>query len=288
LGEWEGQAFEWGKKFIENYPDKMERAEAILRFVQQRTEYGFDEDNVVIDGTYQREWAWNGDEVAREVDFNLNIPAIGDCEDLAFFCSAIYEGAGFDTAMVLTLEHAALLIWLPEYPQVLKWDIEGDGREFGWIWVESTGEKNPLGWTPDEFREGYWEAFVVELLYIHNIEFYPKNPNFEDAVTVTASILNKYSKIDEVILRYFTIGKEYEVKMDKVDERGYKAVIPKQDDGITVQFEIEANDQTNHKKTSDLLSYQVGSGNFQIPDFLSNAGIIIIFIIAMIIIFSKL
>ena len=113
-------------------------------------------------------------------------------------------------------------------------------------------------------------------------------PNFEDDVTVSASILYKSSKIDKAILRYFVMGKTYEVEMSKDDETIYKAVIPKQEDGATVQFEIEVNDQTNYKKISDMSSYQVGLSNFQIPDFLSNTGLIIIFVIAMIIIFSKL
>jgi len=138
--------------FEERYPDRHQRAEEILRFVQRWTEYGYDEDNVVMGGRAQPEWAWNGDETASRIDLDSRNPAIGDCEDLAFFCSVLYEGAGFDTAIVLTDDHVTLLIWLPEYPKVLKWNLEDDGREYGW--VESTGGNNPLGWTPSVYRSG--------------------------------------------------------------------------------------------------------------------------------------
>lgn len=223
LGKWQGIAFDWGVQFAEKYPNKIQRAEAILRFVQQRTEYGYDDDNVIIGGKYQEEWAWNGDEMASRIDFVSNTQAIGDCEDLAFIYSAIYEDAGFDTAMVLTTNHAALLIWLPDYPNVLKWDLEGDRRDYGWIWVESTGENNPLGWTPDAFRDGDWESYVVELFYIHNIQFSPKDPSIEDDVTVTTSILHKTSNLDNLTLRYFLEGNKFEVNMKRVDASEYQA-----------------------------------------------------------------
>lgn len=288
LGKWREVAFSWGTQFAEMYPSKTERAEAVLRFVQRRTEYGYDEDNVEIGGIFQEEWAWNGDDMASQIDLNSNTPAIGDCEDLAFLCSAIYEGAGFDTAMVLAPEHAALLIWLPDYPEVLKWNIEGDGREYGWIWVESTGDNNPLGWTPNSYRDGNWEAFVIGFLYIHNIVFYPEEPSIEEDVVVTASILDKTSNLDEVTLRYFLKDRRYEVEMERVDTLSYQATIPKQEDGAIIEFEIEATNQMGYKRESDRLSYQVGEGGFNLPPFLFDAGLILVVIVVLIIMVSVL
>jgi hypothetical protein len=288
LGEWQGIAYSWGKQFEVRYPEEIRRAEEILRFVQQWTEYGYDEDNVVIGGRFQEEWAWNGDEMASKIDFDSNTPAIGDCEDLAFLCSAIYEGAGFDTAMILTTRHVALLLWLPDYPNVLKWDIVGDGRGYGWIWVEATGENNPLGWTPDIYRDGDWEAFVIELLYIHDVQYFPREPNSEDAVTITASILNKTSNIDEIVLRYLVEGMGHEVAMNPIDTIRYQAVIPKQKEGSYIAFEIYVADHIENKRYTERFSYQVGNRGFSLPPFLFNTGFILIIFAAMIILFIAL
>lgn len=162
LGEYKELAYSIGERFRERYPSKNERAVAILRYVQRWTEYGYDGDHVVRNGVPQEEWAWNADEMAHAFDEVRGIKAIGDCEDMAFLCGAIYIGAGFEVAIVDALEHAALLIWLPEYPNAnLYWDIPGDGREAGWIWVEATGKSNPLGWTPPDFRDGGWTAHII-------------------------------------------------------------------------------------------------------------------------------
>ncbi len=288
LGKWQDLAFDLGTQFAEKYPDKIKRAEAILEFVQQRTEYGYDEDNVIIGRVYQEEWAWNGDEMASKIDFVSNTPAIGDCEDLAFICSAIYEGAGFDTAMVLTTDHAALLIWLPDYPNVLKWDLDNDGRDYGWIWVESTGNNNPLGWTPDAYRDGDWEAYVIEQLYTHDIQFSPKKPTMGDDVTVTTSILHKTSDLDKIVLRYFLDGDKHEVNMEHVTTSKYKAIIPKQRDGTIIEFEVIAIEENGFSKESDLLSYQVGEGGFKLPSYLVNAGLIALILVILIVIFTAL
>jgi hypothetical protein len=63
-----------------------------------------------------------------------------------------------------------LLIWLPEYANAdYYWDLPNDNRDAGWIWVEATGDSNPLGWTPPDYESGGWIAhpigdleFVVE------------------------------------------------------------------------------------------------------------------------------
>jgi hypothetical protein len=160
-------AYSIGQQFLSNYESKTQRAEAILSYVQEWTQYGYDSDYVVRDGVAQEEWAWNADEMAHALNETTGIKATGDCEDLAFLCGTIYVGAGFDAAAVDAPGHVALLIWLPEFANANNyWDIPNDGRESGWIWVEATGDSNPLGWTPPDFADGDWNAYPLGSLAV--------------------------------------------------------------------------------------------------------------------------
>jgi hypothetical protein len=160
-------AYSIGESFQANYLIETDRAVAILKYVQTWTDYGYDSDNVIRDGEYQEEWAWNADEMAHAFDETRGITAIGDCEDMAFLCGTIYVGAGFDAAVVDAPGHAALVIWLPEFSNANSyWDLPNDGRDAGWIWVEATGGSNPLGWTPPDFEDGGWTAYPIG-----NLEF---------------------------------------------------------------------------------------------------------------------
>ena len=162
LGENKELAYSIGERFQSNYQSKTERAVAILKYVQRWTEYGYDEDNVIRNGDPQPEWAWNADEMANAFNEITGAEAIGDCEDMAFLCGTIYVGAGIDAAIVDAPEHAALVIWLPEFSNADKyWDVPNDDRDAGWIWVEATGESNPLGWTPPDFEDGGWTAYPI-------------------------------------------------------------------------------------------------------------------------------
>jgi len=155
-------AYSIGESFQAPYTQKTERAQAILRYVQQWTEYGYDEDNVYMNGVAQEEWAWNADETAHRFNQSTGAVAIGDCEDMAFLCGTIYLGAGFDVAIVDAPGHVALLIWLPEFDNADNyWDIPDDNRGSGWIWVEATGDSNPLGWTPSDYEYGDWTAYPL-------------------------------------------------------------------------------------------------------------------------------
>ena len=162
LGENKELAYSIGERFQNNYPGKVERATAILKYVQKWTEYGYDSDNVIRDGVPQDEWAWNADEMAHAFNETTGAIAIGDCEDMAFLCGTIYVGAGFDAAIIDATDHVALLIWLPEFSNANSyWDIPNDDRDAGWIWVEATGSSNPLGWTPPDFEDGGWTAYPI-------------------------------------------------------------------------------------------------------------------------------
>ncbi len=155
-------AFLLGESFKERYTGKTERAVAILKYVQRWTDYGYDEDSVIMGGITQDEWAWNADEMMRAFNETTGVTAVGDCEDLAFLSATIYKGAGFDVAIIDAPGHVALLIWLPDFSNADNyWDIPGYDRGAGWIWVEATGSTNPLGWTPPDYDNGDWRAYPV-------------------------------------------------------------------------------------------------------------------------------
>jgi hypothetical protein len=181
LGECNESAYSIGEWFQDHYPSKTERAVAILKYVQKWTEYGYDSENVIDEyGVAQEEWAWNADEMAHAFNETTGVKAIGDCEDMAFLCGTIYVGAGFDAAIVDATDHCALLIWLPEFSNANNyWDIPNDERDAGWIWVEATGNSNPLGWTPPDFENGGWTAYPIgSLEFVPETE--PSQPNSTD------------------------------------------------------------------------------------------------------------
>lgn len=158
LGQNRELAYQYGRWFLTEYPDQVTRAEKIMKFVQSMVKYKYDEENpyvlAVTNNEIEEEWAWNPDEMAHMIDlaYNNQEVAYGDCEDFAFILTAMYSAAGYDVTIVDAIDHAALLIYLPEYPNAnVYWDID-DGRGAGWIWVEATGDRNPLGWTPDDYK----------------------------------------------------------------------------------------------------------------------------------------
>lgn len=162
LNENKELAYNIGQYFLQNYPTRTDRAVAILRYVQEWTEYGYDSDNVYQNGVAQEEWAWNADEMAHAFNEETGIVAVGDCEDMAFLCGTIYVSAGFEAAVLDAPNHCALVIYLPEFANAnTYWDLYDDGLDSGWIWVEATGDQNPLGWTPPDFQDGDWTAHSI-------------------------------------------------------------------------------------------------------------------------------
>ena len=162
LGANKELAYSIGESFKNQYASETQRADAILSYVQTWTVYGYDSDNVFKDGVAQDEWAWNADEMAHAFNEDTGVQATGDCEDMAFLCATIYTGAGIDAAVVDAPEHVACLIWLPQYSNAnYYWDLPSDDRGQGWIWVEATGQGNPVGWTPPDFGDGNWNAYPV-------------------------------------------------------------------------------------------------------------------------------
>ncbi len=164
LGANKELAYSIGQQLQDEYPNKINCAVAILKYVQTWTYYGYDSDNFFRNGVAQDEWAQNADDFAHAFNQNTGVKAVGDCEDMAFLCGTIYVGAGFDAAVIDAPYHCALLIWLPDFSNANDyWDIN-DGRGPGWIWVEATGNTNPLGWTPPDFEDGSWTAYPINSL----------------------------------------------------------------------------------------------------------------------------
>ncbi|UCE44204.1 MAG: hypothetical protein JSV57_01580 [Candidatus Bathyarchaeota archaeon] len=258
-------AYSLGEWFRADYPRRVQRAEAILSYVQRWTEYGYDADNVVMNGIPQEEWAWNADEMAHMFNATKSTIAVGDCEDMAFLCATIYIGAGFDASIVDAPEHVALLIWLPEYPNAnYYWSLSDDGRGAGWIWVEATGEQNPLGWTPPDFNGGYWTAYPLALM-MSNVDYTPRNPQGEDNIVVTASVMSARASVTEVSLHYSIQGEAYQILAMTPEDSVYEASISKQPEGTTVEFYVTATDSDGNMKESD--NFFLTVGELEIPGF---------------------
>jgi hypothetical protein len=293
IGNYSDLAYKWGLEFKLHHVERMERAQAILRFVQEWTLYGYDEDNVFRDGEAQIEWAWNGDEMAHMVENAMEtVDAVrADCEDVAFLCATIYYGAGFDVAIVEAPNHAALLIWFPDYPNAnLYWDIH-DGRGFGWIWVEATGKNNPLGWTPPSFSDGDFTTYPIvkeigEDLHIEDVSYHPSEPSSGEEVNVQARVITTTSQVRNVTLIY-TIngGQEQKEEMIRIDDSRYGESIPGQNSGSEVIFQVQAFADGDETTNSGSFSYEVKETVFGVEPLLFYVviGIILIIIVAAIV-----
>jgi len=152
LGEEAALAYQLGEDFAAEYPDKVQRAEAIFGFVRDRVQYAPD-----IDQFGYEEFALNADELATAI--NQDGVGYGDCEDSAVLLAVMYQGAGLRSAIAVGQGHTAALVYLPGYDKASA-VFEMDG-EPGWVWAEATGSNNPLGWVPKEFINA--EVAVYEI-----------------------------------------------------------------------------------------------------------------------------
>lgn len=142
LGENSDAAYRLGKSFAERYPNPTQRAEKLFQFVQARVNYISDKDQFDIP-----EFAQNADEMALMIERDEK--AYGDCEDYAALLAVMCQGAGLRSAVVLSVDHAAALIYVPGYRKANQ-TLSVDGED-GWVWAEATGKNNPLGWTPERY-----------------------------------------------------------------------------------------------------------------------------------------
>jgi len=152
LGKELDRAYRLGERIAAEYPDRIERAEAIFHFVRDRVVYTPDIDQFQYD-----EFAQNADELAITID-QYGI-AYGDCEDSAVLLAVMYRGAGLRSAIALGEGHTAALVYLPDYKKATA-VFELDG-EVGWLWAEATGKNNPLGWVPKEFTGTGLAAYEI-------------------------------------------------------------------------------------------------------------------------------
>ncbi len=152
LGEGTALAHSLGEQIAHKYPDKLQRAEAVFHFVQDRVSYATD-----IDLFKHGEFAQNADELATAID--QNGIGYGDCEDSAILLAVMYKGAGLRSAIAIGAEHTAALVYLPDYKKAKAiFALEG---EPGWVWAEATGKNNPLGWVPKEFINTKLAAYEI-------------------------------------------------------------------------------------------------------------------------------
>jgi hypothetical protein len=168
LGQNIDLAHQWGAWFLTEYSSNVTRAEKIMSFVQSMVKYKYDEDNPNVHALInekQEEWAWNPDETAHMIALAYDNQEVtyGDCEDFAFILTVMYFAAGYEVTIVDAIDHVAILIWLPEHPNAnVYWDLD-DGRGAGWIWVEATGDRNALGWTPDDYKHAEFEVSNLDM-----------------------------------------------------------------------------------------------------------------------------
>jgi len=163
------------------------------------------------------------------------------------------------------------MIWLADFLNAnYYWDIN-DGRGEGWIWVESTGENNPLGWTPPDFSDGDFEVYSLGSstgsATISNVYYTPQDPQAEDDVTVTVSVSVQSSSISGVNLYYSIDGGSYRTLIMTLLGSSYEATIPNQADGTVVVFYASVTDTEGNVSESNEYSYIVGGAEMEIPGF---------------------
>ena len=142
LGDQANAAHILGEQIANEYPDPLQRAEAVFHFVRDRVKYTSD-----IDLNGSEEFAQNADELATTIVEDGT--GEGDCEDMAVLLAVMYRAAGFRSAIVLPSGHTAVLVYLPDYDEAtVFFELRG---EPGWVWAEATGRNNHLGWAPKEY-----------------------------------------------------------------------------------------------------------------------------------------
>ena len=182
LGKYSDKAYELGERFAEEYPDNIQRATKIFEFVRDSIQYTTD-----IDQFDMPEYAQNADEIAGIISEKAT--ASGDCEEHALLLAVMYLGAGYRAGIALSPGHLAAILYLPEFERANEvFTLNGDE---GWIWLEATGNNNPLGWFPRGQVEG--PILAYEISPEEHIPFYQPRP------PVLESIGDKEVNEDEVL-----------------------------------------------------------------------------------------
>lgn len=152
LGEQANVTYNLGRQIASEYPDQLQRAEAVFSFVRDRVKYTPD-----VDTFGNEEFAQNADELATIIVEDGS--GEGDCEDTAVLLAVMYKATGFRSAIMLLSEHTAVLVYLPDYNQATAFfELEG---EPGWVWAEATGRNNLLGWAPEQYLDMEIPAYEI-------------------------------------------------------------------------------------------------------------------------------
>jgi hypothetical protein len=152
LGEESDIAYGLGQRMVDRYPDRVQRAEQIFKYVRDHVRYTSDTDQFQHD-----EFAQNADELATKIAQNGF--GHGDCEDSAIMLAVMYKGAGYRSAIAIAPGHTAAMVYLPELKKGSIFTMNG---EEGWIWAEATGRINPLGWVDKDLLDDDLFAYEIK------------------------------------------------------------------------------------------------------------------------------
>lgn len=121
-----------------------------------------------------------------------------------------------------------------------------------------------------ETTPSFWLSLVFDdgPPTVSNVDFSPGQPGPDDAVTVTADVTDDVN-VKDVILRYSIDGGGSWSDVPMTSGSAYTGTIPKQGDGITVQFKVVASDLAGFVTESAVSSYtvQAPGGLPAIPGF---------------------
>jgi hypothetical protein len=122
---------------------------------------------------------------------------------------------------------------------------------------------------------------------ISNVVYDPQKPQPNDAVTVSANVIDTESGVKAVTLLY-TTGEDTWTSLPMSLSMGsnYTATIPKQSDGTIVEFKVKAEDNVGNTVESAVGSYTVKALIFgmELAAFCSLVGVLVI-VVALIVVF---
>ena len=122
---------------------------------------------------------------------------------------------------------------------------------------------------------------------ISNIICSPQKPQPNDAVTVSANVIDTESGVKAVTLLYTTGGGTWtSLPMSLSTESNYTATIPKQSEGTIVEFKVKTEDNVGNTIESAVGSYTVKALIFgmELAAFYSLVGVLVI-VVALIAVF---
>ncbi|MHC1627223.1 MAG: transglutaminase-like domain-containing protein [Candidatus Nezhaarchaeales archaeon] len=203
LGENAELAWQKGLEFKAQYEDIEERAEAILRYVQENIVYTYDEENSQLPVQGYAEFARNADEMMHSI-IEEGV-AYGDCEDHAILLATMYMAADIRCAIVVMSNpfeggHATVLVYLPGYNPGYPVHFFTLNGEWGWVMAEATGD-SPLGYVSPDYM-----MYIENCMNYGFFLYYILEPNQTEQIPKA-----KYINVDETY--EFTLSEEGSEKL---------------------------------------------------------------------------